>query len=323
VRSLNPGSAAAARGSRLAAVAASQPEAVVSAADLGAPFGKSADWIRARTGIDSLRRLGPDEQLLPHAADASAKALAQLALTPDAVDLFITASCSVNMSPTIDFAAGLASELGLDCARMELNAACAGFSYALGIADAQIRSGMAQTVLIAAAEQMSTLIDPSELGTSILFADGAGAAVVVPADRPEIGPTAWGSTGDTADVLVMDAEGYLRMKGSDVFRWAVATAPQVALEACERAGLHPEDIDVFVPHQANLRIDDAVAQRLGLREDVVIATDVTESGNTSAASIPIALSKLRERGAYYSGARALLVGFGAGLTYSGQVVVLP
>jgi 3-oxoacyl-[acyl-carrier-protein] synthase-3 len=311
------------RGSRLAAVAASQPETVVSAGALGAPFGKDADWIRARTGIDSLRRLEQDEALLPHAADASAKALAQLALTPDAVDLLITASCSVNLSPNVAFAAALADDLGLRCAQMELNAACAGFSYALGVADAQIRAGMAQTVLIAAAEQMSRLVDPVDLGTSILFADGAGAAVVVASDEPEIAPTSWGSAPDLANVLAMDSSGYLRMKGSDVFRWAVERAPQVALDACARAGLRPDEIDVFVPHQANLRIIDVVVQRLGLREDVIIAGDVTESGNTSAASIPIALSKLRERGAYYSGARALLVGFGAGLSYSGQVVVLP
>jgi 3-oxoacyl-[acyl-carrier-protein] synthase-3 len=311
------------RGSRLAAVAASQPEAAITADALGGPFAKSGDWVRARTGIGSLRRLGRDEQLLPHAADASAKALAQVALTPDAVDLFITASCSVNTAPTVAFADALAEELGLTCARMELNAACAGFSYALGVADAQIRAGMAQTVLIAAAEQMSRLIDSGDLGTSILFGDGAGAAVVASADTAEIGPTAWGSSGDVDGVLTMDTEGYLRMKGSDVFRWALETAPPVALDACARAGLRPDQIDVFVPHQANLRIVDAVAQRLGLREDVIIAADVTESGNTSAASIPIALSKLRERGAYYSGARALLVGFGAGLTYSGQVVVLP
>jgi 3-oxoacyl-[acyl-carrier-protein] synthase-3 len=311
------------RGSRLAAVAASQPDMKIGADALGSPFGKSGDWIRARTGIDSLRRLGEDEQLLPHAADACGKALAQLALTPDAVDLLITASCSVNTAPTVAFADALAAELGLNCARMEFNAACAGFSYALGVADSQIRAGLAQTVLIAAAEQMSRLVDSHDLGTSILFGDGAGAAVVVAADAPEIGPTAWGSTGDVDGVLTMDSDGYLRMKGADVFRWALETAPPVALDACTRAGLRPDEIDVFVPHQANLRIVDAVAQRLGLREDVLIATDVTESGNTSAASIPTALSKLRERGASFSGARALLVGFGAGLTYSGQVVVLP
>jgi 3-oxoacyl-[acyl-carrier-protein] synthase-3 len=323
VNRLRPNSGDLRDGSRLAAVAASQPERMIAADDLGRPFGKDGEWVSSRTGIQSLRRLAVAEPLLPHAADAAAKALAQAALTPDAVDLLITATCSANVRPDSAFADSLRGELGLSGAHLDLNAACAGFSYALSMADAQIRSGVVETVLVVAAERMSGLVDGADLGTSILFGDGAGAVVVVPSSEPQIGPTAWGSDGAQTHVLTMDSAGFLRMKGSEVFRWAVQIVPPIAREACQRAGVRPEDIDVFVPHQANLRIIDAAIERVGLRDDVVVATDVIESGNTSAASIPIALSKLRDRGQFESGAKALLVGYGAGLAYSAQVVVLP
>ncbi|MGH8859654.1 MAG: 3-oxoacyl-[acyl-carrier-protein] synthase III C-terminal domain-containing protein, partial [Jatrophihabitantaceae bacterium] len=189
-----------------------------------------------------------------------------------------------------------------------------------------IRTCAARHVLVVAGEQMSRLIDPADLGTSIIFGDGAGAAVVGPASagRTGIGPIVSGSDGSQAGLIACDsaAPGFLRMAGQHVFRWAVEHMPGVAREACRRAGVALSDIDVFVPHQANLRIIDAVARTLGL-DNALVADDVTVSGNTSAASIPIALTRLIERRRVRSGHLALLLGFGAGLAYAGQVVELP
>jgi 3-oxoacyl-[acyl-carrier-protein] synthase-3 len=207
---------------------------------------------------------------------------------------------------------------------MAINAACSGFCFATNSADSFIRSGMARRVLIVAVEQMSALLDPEDLGTSIIFGDGAGAAVLGPATGHEvaIGPLVWGSDGARGDLIACDPDGLLRMAGREVFRWAVESMPGVALAACERAGVDIGDIEVFVPHQANARIIDAIAARLGLT-DVVIARDISGSGNTSAASIPIALTRLLEEDVELSGRLALLLGFGAGLAYAGQVVRLP
>jgi 3-oxoacyl-[acyl-carrier-protein] synthase-3 len=207
---------------------------------------------------------------------------------------------------------------------MAINAACSGFCLAISSADTFIRAGMARCVLVVAAEQMSALLDPEDLGTSIIFGDGAGAAVLGPAatDVPGVGPVVWGSDGERRELIACDEAGVLRMAGREVFRWAVECMPAVALDACRQAGVDIADIDVFVPHQANGRIIAAITSGLGL-SDTIVAYDISESGNTSAASIPIALTRLLERDAALSGRLALLLGFGAGLTYAGQVVRLP
>ena len=218
----------------------------------------------------------------------------------------------------------LASRFAPTAATFDLNAACAGFAYSLATADALVRDGAATTVLVVAAEHMTGIVDPDDLGTSIIFGDGAGAAVLTaaPDDGVYIGPPAWGSDGAAADLIAIPTgELYLTMGGRQVFRWAVEQMPDLARQACKLAGVSLEDIDVFVPHQANARIVDAVTTALGL-DEAVVSRDVTVSGNTSAASIPIALAKLRERG-HHRGELALLMGFGAGLTYAAQVVRLP
>lgn len=308
---------------RVAAIAASRPEFGVSSDELGRPFGKDGSWVTARTGIATLRRLRPGDSLLAHARDAATKTLACAGTDPGEVDLVIVTSCSANLTPDANLSASLAQDLGLAAATMDINAACAGFSYALCAAEAQIRVGSANNVLIVAAEQMSALLDPADLGTSIIFGDGVGAALVAGSATSGIGPVVWGSDGERDQLIVVDGAGHLAMQGQDVFRWAVQTAPQVALEACARAGVSIDAIDVFVPHQANLRIIDAVVQRLGLRSDVVVAADIVRSGNTSSASIPLALSALLEEGRIPSGSLALLVGFGAGLAFAGQVITIP
>jgi 3-oxoacyl-[acyl-carrier-protein] synthase-3 len=183
---------------------------------------------------------------------------------------------------------------------------------------------MARVVLVIAAEQMSALIDPADLGTSIIFGDGAGAAVLGPAagHAQGVGPVVWGSDGDRSQLIACSPDGLLRMAGREVFRWAVERMPEIALAACARAGVDIGDIAVFVPHQANGRIIDAVATKLGFA-DAVVASDIRESGNTSAASIPIAITRVLEQDPSLTGRLALLLGFGAGLAYAGQVVRLP
>ncbi|HZC70654.1 MAG TPA: beta-ketoacyl-ACP synthase 3 [Jatrophihabitans sp.] len=310
-------------GSELLGLGAAQPTDVLTGSELGQPFGKSAEWIRARTGITALRRVGAPDELAGLASRAAAEALAAAGLPGDAVDLVIDATCSrpAGLGDSAPFGADQAPRAG----RMTINAACSGFCYALQTADNLIRTGSVRHVLVVAAERMSQLLDPDDLGTSIIFGDGAGAAVIGPSesDRPGIGPSVMGSDGSQHGLIQWEAGGFLRMAGQEVFRWAVEHMPGVARAACRRADLGLGDIDVFVPHQANLRIIDAITRTLALEPRVVVADDVSLSGNTSAASIPIALTGLLETGRARAGQLALLVGFGAGLSYAAQVVRLP
>jgi 3-oxoacyl-[acyl-carrier-protein] synthase III len=306
-------------GSRLLAFGAARPDVVVTSAELGAPFGRTGDWVEVRTGIRELRRLDHGETIVDLAIRAGRIALERAGVD---IDLVITASCST--VPGIDQGGAIARGLVPHAATFQINAACSGFSYALATADALIRADQVHHVLIVAAEHMSRLIDPADLGTSIIFGDGAGAAVVGPAREPGVGPVVWGSDGSRHEVIACDLNevGVMRMQGQHVFRWAVETFPGVALEACKRAGVRPDDIAVFVPHQANLRIIEAVTRRLGLSR-AAVASDIVRTGNTSAASIPLALDAMIDEGRAPAGRLALLVGFGAGLAHAAQVVALP
>lgn len=308
-------------GARLLGLGAAQPDNAITGHELGERFGRTAEWINTRTGINEVRRVAPTDNIADLAVLAGRAAMARAQLASHHIDLVITASCSIDAAAS----ERVARTLGPSAGSLAINAACSGFCYSLATADALIRSGSARTVLIVAVEQMSRLIDPEDLGTSIIFGDGAGAAVlgsVATAGEVGVGPVVWGSDGSQAELIACRPDGRLRMAGQQVFRWAVEHMPDLALAACARAGVAIDDIDVFVPHQANLRIIDAVARKLGLHR-TVIACDVSGSGNTSAASIPIALTRLIERGEARSGQLALLVGFGAGLSYAGQVVRLP
>ena len=200
----------------------------------------------------------------------------------------------------------------------------------MGSAADLVRSGTSRHALVIGAEKLSDYLDWTDRATAIIFADGAGAAVISAAPDPEsvgIGPVAWGSAGDMAQAIRINPEtNALHQEGQAVFRWATTKIAPVALRAIELAGLTPADIDVFVPHQANLRIVEAVAKRLrakGARDDMRVADDIVHSGNTSSASIPLALDHMRADGRLRSGDTVLLVGFGAGLSYAGQVVVIP
>jgi 3-oxoacyl-[acyl-carrier-protein] synthase-3 len=302
-----------------------RPSNSIAGAVLTERFGKTAEWLRVRTGITHVRRLGPDETLLDLALTAATRALTDASLTPDDVDTVVVATCSADAAHHGPMSHRVAARLFPRARAFDVNAACAGFCYGISVASSLVGTGSANTVLVIGAEQMSTLIDPADLGTSILFGDGAGAAVVTASGpgEPGIAAPAWSSDGANAGVLeIREGETALRMRGSEVFRWAVDEVHKVAATAMAKAGVTADDIDVFVPHQANLRIVEAISRKLGLG-CATTATDVVESGNTSAASIPLALARLRRSGTQPRGQLALLTGFGAGLTIAAQVVRLP
>jgi 3-oxoacyl-[acyl-carrier-protein] synthase-3 len=251
-------------------------------------------------------------------------------LAPTEIDTVIVATCTMPTSIP-NAAAQTAERIGIPApGAFDLNTACAGFSYGIGTAADLVRGGSSRHVLVIGAEKLSDWIDWTDRSTAIIFADGAGAAVVGPAvDEASvgIGPLTWGSAGDMSQTIHINPEtNALFQEGQAVFRWATTKIAPVALKAVELAGLTPADVDAFVPHQANLRIIDAVAKRLrakGAREDMVVADDIVHSGNTSSASIPLALDHMRADGRLRSGDVALLAGFGAGLSFAAQIVICP
>ena len=306
--------------------------------DIVGPIDSSDEWIRQRTGIVSRRRAGADVSLADLCENAGRAALEAAGI--DAADLdAVIVSTVTYFEQTPAVAAVVADRLGATpAAAYDISAACAGYCYGIAQADALVRAGTARHVLVIGAEKMSDFIDPADRSISFLLGDGAGAAVVGPSTEPAIGPTVWGSDGGRATAIRQThswldyrsaAPGQevewptLRQEGPTVFKWAVFQMTPMAQQAIEAAGLRPEDIDVFIPHQANVRIIDQMAKMLGLREDVVVARDIVETGNTSAASIPLATERLVREGQARSGDIALQIGFGAGLVFAGQVVVLP
>ncbi|GIF04406.1 beta-ketoacyl-ACP synthase III [Actinoplanes siamensis] len=313
-------------GSRIVAMGHYQPSRVVTNEDLTKTLDTNDEWIRSRVGIAE-RRIADTETVADMAGFAAEKALAGSGLTAADIDLVVVATCSsIDRCPNV--ATRVAAKLGIVApAAYDLNTACSGFSYAVGSADHAIRAGAARNALVIGAEKLSDVTDWSDRTTAVLFGDGAGAAVItgVPdGEAPGIGPVLWGSAPDKGDVLRIEGwQPYIQQEGQVVFRWATTELAPFALEACKRAGVEPSELAAFVPHQANTRIIDGIVKRLGLGPDVIVAKDLVESGNTSAASVPLALSKLVERREVPSGAPVLLFGFGGGLTYAGQVVRCP
>jgi 3-oxoacyl-[acyl-carrier-protein] synthase III len=320
----------AASGARILGLGSSQPENVVTNDDLAQRMDTNDQWIRERVGIQSRRIAEEGTLLVDMAAEAGSRAVKDSGLAPTEIDTVIVATCTMpNGIPNA--AAQTAERIGIPApGAFDLNAACAGFSYGLGTAADLVRAGSSRHALVIGAEKLSDWMDWTDRSTAIIFADGAGAAVVGPATDEAsigIGPMTWGSAGDMAQTIRINADtNALFQEGQAVFRWATTKIAPVALKAIELAGLAPGDIDVLVPHQANLRIVEAVAKRLrkhGAREDMVVADDIVHSGNTSSASIPLALDHMRADGRVRSGDIALLVGFGAGLSFAAQVVVCP
>ena len=303
-----------------------QPDRVVTNDDLAKVVDTNDEWIRARVGIQSRRFARDDETVADMAEAAGAKALAASGLEPSAVDLVIVATCSTE-SPMPNVAATVASRLGIPApGAYDLNAACAGFCYGIGSASDAVHAGSARNVLVIGAEKMTSWVDQHDRSTCIIFADGAGAAVVGPSGPGEptgIGPVVWGSAGDQAHKITIEGRnGSLHQDGQAVFRWATTAMAPVALEACRRAGVTPADITAFIPHQANLRIIESIARKLGIPREFV-ADDIITAGNTSSASIPLALARMAEQGRLQPGKPALLLAFGAGLSYASQVVTVP
>jgi 3-oxoacyl-[acyl-carrier-protein] synthase-3 len=314
-------------GARVLAFGGYQPARVVTNDELSQSVDTNDEWIRSRVGIASRRIAGPDESVADMSVQAGGKALAGSGLSPDDIDLVIVATCTPEVQIP-NTAATVAKRLGITApGAYDLNAACAGFCYALANASDAVRAGTARNVLVIGAEKLSQWVDWTDRATCIIFADGAGAAVVGPvAEESEaagIGPVFWGSDGALADkIYIKDRNSFIIQEGQAVFRWATTALAPIAKKACEMAGVDPKELAAFIPHQANLRIVEAIARKLGAPQ-AIVADDIVNAGNTSSASIPLALSRMIERGDVQSGQHALLVGFGAGMCYAAQVITVP
>ncbi len=311
-------------GARILGLGAYRPRRRVTNDELAQVMDTNDEWIQTRVGIAERRWAEEDETLVEMAVAAGGKALAASGLSPDEVDLVVLASASLT-EPIPGIGPQVAHRLGIPRpGAFDLNAGCAGFCYALGVVSDAIRAGSARNALVVGVERLTDVVDKTDRSTAVIFADGAGAAVVGASEEPGIGPIAWGSDGDQHSAIEIAAgTGYMTMAGQAVYRWATTRLGDALAQAMERAGVTAADIDVFAPHQANLRIIESMAKRLGFGEKTVIARDIVRSGNTSAASIPLALGALLESGEAKSGDLALVIGYGAGLTYAGQVLRLP
>ena len=303
-----------------------QPSRVLTNDDLAQMVDTNDAWIRDRVGIETRRIASGEETVADMASAAAAKALAGSGLNAADIDLVVVATCSsVDRCPNV--ATRVAHKLGIKApGAYDINTACSGFSYGLATVDHAMRAGASRNAIVVGAEKLSDMTDWTDRATCIIFGDGAGAAVVTATSSTEesgVGPVIWGSAPEKGDAVRIEGwRPYIQQEGQAVFRWATTTLAPIALQACAQAGVDPSEIAAFVAHQANARIIDGIAKRLNL-PNAIIAKDIVESGNTSAASVPLALSKLVERREVPSGAPVLLFGFGGGLTYAGQVVRCP
>jgi 3-oxoacyl-[acyl-carrier-protein] synthase-3 len=323
-------------GSRILAYGAARGEAVVTNEDIAGPINSSDEWIRQRTGVVERRRATPGVEAVDLAEQAAKDAIQTAGIRPDQIGAVLVSTIS-NTVQTPSLAALLTERVGATPApAYDISAACAGFTYGIAQADSFIRTGLAQYVLVVGAEKLSTFAKPTDRTISFLLGDGAGAAVLGPSDEPGVSPTVWGSDGSKWDVVGMDnplaayRDGNgevdwptLRQEGPTVFRWAVWEMAKVAQHALDAAGVTADDLAAFIPHQANIRIIDELAKQLKLPEHVAIARDIVHTGNTSAASIPLAAHALLAEHPELSGGLALQIGFGAGLVFGAQVVRLP
>ena len=319
---------------RILGVGGYRPERVVTNEEICERIDSSDQWIRERSGIVSRRFAAEDESVVDMSEAAAKIALANAGMTADQVSAVMVATVT-HPYQTPAAAPILADRLGATpAAAFDISAACAGYCYAIGLAGDMVRGGGAENVLVVGVEKLSDFTDMEDRGTAFIFGDGAGAAVVGPSDYPGIGPTVWGSDGARWDTIASKFSWLetrkgntewpaLKMAGQSVFRWAVYSMAPVAQAALDAAGVKADDLDAFIPHQANMRIVDALVKQLKLPEDIPVARDIAETGNTSAASIPLATQRMLDNGEAPHGGLALQIGFGAGLVYAAQVVVLP
>jgi 3-oxoacyl-[acyl-carrier-protein] synthase-3 len=319
---------------RIYSYGAARGENLVPNDDLVGPIDSSDEWIRQRTGIVTRARAAKDTSALDLATDAGREAIEKSGVPASDIDLVIVGTVS-NTRVTPSISAIVADRVGANpAAAYDSNAACAGFSYAVTQADALIRAGAAHYALVIGAEKLSEFVDPTDRSISFILGDGAGAVVIGPSDTPGISAPVWGSDGSKATAVEMNrtltesrvdgaAWPTLHQDGPVVFRWAVWEMARVAKEALDVAGITAADLAAFVPHQANMRIIDELAKQLKLPDSVIIARDIETTGNTSAASIPLATHRLLQEHPELSGGLALQIGFGAGLVFGAQVVLLP
>lgn len=320
---------------RILALGAARGDLTVTNDEIVEPINSSDEWIRQRTGVITRMRASRDVGAVDLAETAAREAIEKAGIEASQIGVVLVSTVS-NTMMTPSMATLLAERLGAKpAAAYDISAACAGYAYGIAQADALIKSGMAEYVLVVGAEKLSDIIDPADRSISFLLGDGAGAAVVGPSDTPGISPTVWGSDGQWATIGMTSTfqeyrEGAgsvawptIRQEGPTVFRWAVWEMVKVAKTALEKAGVEASDLAAFVPHQANMRIIDEFAKQLKLPDTVMIGRDIETTGNTSAASIPLATHRLLEENPELSGGLALQIGFGAGLVFGAQVVVLP
>ncbi|QHY95328.1 3-oxoacyl-[acyl-carrier-protein] synthase 3 [Streptomyces sp. S4.7] len=295
----------------------------------------SDEWIRSRSGIATRHWASDEETVAMMSIEASGKAIADAGITPEQIGGVIVSTVS-HFKQTPAVATEIADRIGAGKpAAFDISAGCAGFGYGLTLAKGMVVEGSAQYVLVIGVERLSDLTDLEDRATAFLFGDGAGAVVVGPSQEPQIGPTVWGSEGDKSNTIMQTVpwDAYrngtverfpaLTQEGQAVFRWAVFEMAKIAQQALDAAGITSADLDVFIPHQANMRIIDSMVKTLKLPEHVTVARDVETTGNTSAASIPLAMERLLATGQAKSGDTALVIGFGAGLVYAATVVTLP
>jgi 3-oxoacyl-[acyl-carrier-protein] synthase-3 len=300
-----------------------RPATYLDNATIAARIDSSDEWIRERSGIVTRGVAAEDESVVDMATDSAEKALATAGIAAADVGLVLLATCSMpgllpGGAPEVAFRLGAHSAGAAD-----LTAACAGFTYGLALAANTVRCGDADNVLVIGAEKLFPMVDPHDREVAFLFGDAAGAAVVGLAEIDGIGPVVWAHDGGQNEAITLDHSPRVKMQGRQVYRWATTTLPKLVRSACERAGIAVEELAAFIPHQANLRITEAVARSLNLPPSVVIARDIVESGNTSAASVPLAFARLLDRAEISTGDPVLVIGFGSGMTVAGQVVRCP
>lgn len=319
---------------KIYALGASRGHQVVTNDDIAGPIDSSDEWIRQRTGIVTRKRADKEQSLLDMATEASLEAIQKSGIKPEEIGAVILATITFPYQ-TPSGASLLAEKVGAHgAAAYDISAACAGYCYGIAQADALVRAGTSKYVLVVGGEKLSDFIDPTDRSISFLLGDGAGAAIVGPSDHPGISKSVWGSDGANWDKVGMTSSildfrdgkaewPTLIQEGQSVFRWAVWEMAKVAKQALAESGLEASDLSALVTHQANIRIIDEFAKQLELPDSVVVARDIVETGNTSAASIPLAMHRLLAEGKVKSGGYALEIGFGAGLAFAAQVVELP
>jgi 3-oxoacyl-[acyl-carrier-protein] synthase-3 len=320
---------------RILGVGGYRPTRVVPNEEILKHIDSSDEWIRSRSGIATRHWAGPEETVAEMSLEAAGKAIADAGITTEQIGSVIVSTVS-HFKQTPAIATEIAHRIGADKpAAFDISAGCAGFTYGLTLAKGMIAEGSSDYVLVIGVERLSDLTDLQDRATAFLFGDGAGAVVVGPAREPAMGPTVWGSEGDKANVIKQTLPWDVYREGKDirfpaitqegqtVFRWAVFEMAKIAQQALDAAGITPDELDVFIPHQANVRIIDSMVKTLKLPEHVTVARDIETTGNTSAASIPLAMERLLATGQAKSGDTALVIGFGAGLVYAATVVTLP